>query len=170
MHLSRLLPVLLLAATATAHAQLKPPSKASAARAAAATAPAAAAAPAAALDAKSDPDKENAGKLAASGWLVLLDRRDWGTAWENSSAVFRKNVPLSSWMDGIPKVREPFGPLVERQAAEVVYKTALAGHPDGDYVTVVFQSRFDKKSDAKELVTATRETDGRWRVTGYSVQ
>src|SRR5438128_1260991 len=54
-------------------------------------------------------DKEAAGKLAAQGWLVLLDRRDWGRAWETSSAVFRTTVPLGTWMDGIPKLRDTFG-------------------------------------------------------------
>jgi hypothetical protein len=167
MHIPRIALLALVALATASHAQTKPAAKAASAAKAPAAAPAAAAV---APGAKSDPEKENAGSAAANGWLTLLDRRDWGTAWEHSSAVFRKNVPLPNWMDAIPKVREPFGPLVERQSAEVVYKTTLPGHPDGDYVTVVFQSRFDKKADAKELVTAMREPDGRWRVTGYSVQ
>lgn len=173
MHTSRLIALALVAFTTASHAQLKPPARAASAPAPrgpslAAPAPAAAAAPATA--AVRDTEKEDAGRTAAAGWLTLLDRRDWGSAWEHSGAVFRRNVPLPNWMDAIPKVREPFGPLVERQAAEVVYKTTLAGHPDGDYVTVLFQSRFDKKADARELVTATREPDGRWRVMGYQVQ
>ena len=119
---------------------------------------------------KQDETKENEGKTAATGWLTLLDRRDWGTAWERSATLFRKNVPLGTWMDNIPKVREPFGTLVQREAVGVVYKTTLPGHPDGDYVTVSFASKYDKKADVKELVTTVREPDGRWRVTGYSAQ
>ena len=115
-------------------------------------------------------DKENEGKLAATGWLTLLDRRDWGTAWERSSALFRKNVPLGTWMDNVPKVREPFGALKERNVLNAVYKTTLPGHPNGEYVTVNFASKFEKKADVLELVTTMREPDGRWRVTGYSAQ
>lgn len=159
-----LVPLLLAVSLVTgAHAQ--------AAAKRAASAPAASApAAAAAQDIKSDPEKENAGRLTAQGWLLLLDRHDWGTAWDASSALFRKNVPLGNWMDAIPKVREPLGALVERQPVEAIYKTTLPGHPNGDYVTVIFASKFEKKADAREVVTTMLESDGRWRVTGYSAR
>lgn len=114
--------------------------------------------------------KENAGRLAALGWLMLLDRRDWGTAWENSSQVFRTQVPIAAWMDAIPKVREPLGLLAGRDPVETAYKTALPGRPEGDYVTVVFASRFANKPDLQEIVTTARDADGRWRVLGYSTR
>jgi hypothetical protein len=157
--------------TASAGAQLKlprdvpaPTKPAPAARAAAPAAPAAAPE---GNDAKAD--KEAAGKLAAGGWLVLLDRRDWGRAWETSSAVFRGSVSLPSGMDGIPKVREGLGALLERTPAESVYKTTLAGRPEGEYVTTIFLSKFEKK-ELQEVVTTVREGDGKWRVTGYSTR
>ncbi len=114
--------------------------------------------------------KESAGRLAALGWLMLLDRRDWGTAWESSSQVFRTQVPIAAWMDAIPKVREPLGPLAGRDPVETAYKTVLPGRPEGDYVTVVFASRFANKPDLQEIVTTARDTDGRWRVLGYSTR
>lgn len=114
-------------------------------------------------------EKEAAGKLAAAGWLVLLDRRDWGRAWETSSKVFRAAVPLASWMDGIPKVRQPLGAFVERTPAESVYKTQLEGRPDGEYVTVIFLTKFDQR-ELQEVVTTVRDPDGKWRVTGYSTR
>lgn len=158
------LPVALAAAlvATSAGAQLKPP--AGAAQPAAA---AKAAAPAA-TD-KASAEKEAAGKLAAAGWLVLLDRRDWGRAWETSSSVFRSSVPLPTWMEGIPKVREPLGALVERTPTESAFKTELQGRPSGEYVTVVFQSKFHQR-EAVEIVTTVRDADGKWRVTGYSTQ
>ncbi len=150
--------------TATAAAQLKPP------RNALPTTPAAPAAQPAPAPAKAaHPEKVAAGALAAGGWLVLLDRRDWGRAWEASSTVFRGTVPLATWMDGIPKVREPLGALVERRQAEAVYKTTLQGRPDGEYVTVIFDSKFERKQ-VQEVVTTVRDADGKWRVTGYSTR
>lgn len=113
-------------------------------------------------------EKETIGRVTAQAWLVLLDRRDWGVAWDNASDLFHKRVPLGNWMDAIPKVREPYGVLVDREVAQVVYKTTLPGFPSGgDYVTVIFKSKFDKKADVTEIVTTMREPDGRWRVTGY---
>jgi hypothetical protein len=76
---------------------------------------------------------------------------------------------LPTWMDGIPKVRDDLGPLVERSPAVSVYKTKLDGRPDGEYVTVIFVSKFEKK-EVQEVLTTVRENDGRWRVTGYSTR
>jgi hypothetical protein len=114
-------------------------------------------------------DKEAAGRLAAQGWLVLLDRKDWGRAWETTAAAFRSKVPLGTWMDAVPRLREPLGALTERQPAETVYKTSLKGQPDGEYVTAVFVSKFANREVA-EVVTTVHEPDGKWRVTGYSAQ
>jgi hypothetical protein len=159
--------------TATAAAQLKdapnkpsPAARPPAARQPAPPAPAAQAAPAAD---NPNAEKEAAAKLAAGGWLVLLDRRDWGRAWETSSALFRGAVPLDKWMDGIPKVREDLGDFVERTPAESLYKTTLAGQPNGEYVSIIFLAKFDKK-EVQEVVTTVRDADGKWRVTGYSTR
>src|SRR5690606_4668997 len=147
---------------AAAQAQLKPPAGAAPSKPAAAPAPAAAA--------KANPEMENAGKLAAQAWLLLLDRKDWGTAWDASSQVFRQSVPLGSWMDGIPKVREPFGMLVERQPVEAIYKTTMPGRAAGHYVSVMFASKFEKNPAVQEVVTTVREADGRWRIAGYTAR
>lgn len=158
-----------LAAAFGAQAQLKPPKAEATPR----TAPAPAAAPAQPAPvpgAIANPEMEKAGQNAAHAWLLLLDRKDWGTAWDASSTAFRQSVPLGTWMDNIPKLRDPLGNFVERRPAEVVYKKSLPGRPDGDYVTAIFVSRFDKKPDAVETVTTVREADGRWRVMGYGAR
>ena len=153
--------------TASAGAQLKAPKAVPASAAAAKPAPARQDDPAATEAVNKE--KAEAGALAAAGWLVLLDRRDWGRAWETSSNVFRGAVPLPAWMDGIPKLREPFGNLVERTPAESMYKTTLEGRPDGEYVSVIFDAKFDQKQ-VQEIVTTVRDPDGKWRVTGYSTR
>jgi hypothetical protein len=155
------LAVAALACGAAAQAQLKPP-----AAGRATTPPAAPAAPAPAAAPAGNPEMEKAGTLAAHAWLALLDRKDWGTAWDSSSAMFRQSVPLGTWMDTVPKVRTPYGALVEREAAGAVYKTTLPGRPDGHYVSVMFMTKF-AQVQVQEVVTTVREADGRWRVTGY---
>ena len=163
----------LAACALAAQAQLKPPSRSASAPkpAAPAAAAPAAAAPAAAAEKPpegviSNADFEKAGLNAAQAWLLLLDRRDWGTAWDASSMVFRQTVPLGTWMDNVPKVREPFGALVDRAPGIPLYKKTLPGRPDGDYVTVVFTTKYANKV-VEETITTVRESDGRWRVTGY---
>ena len=163
---------LLLAATVlaagSACAQLKPTpaGKAPAARPAA---KAASAAPEAPEPSAADKEKAAAATLAASGWLLLLDRRDWGRAWETTAPMFRGAVPLATWMDNIPKARD-LGDFVEREPDEAIYKTTMEGRPNGDYVTVFYSSRFSKKEDVVEIVTTVRDADGKWRVIGYQTR
>ncbi|MBK0393995.1 DUF4019 domain-containing protein [Ramlibacter algicola] len=136
-------------------------------------APAPAAAPAAAASAAAQAaatsEQEALASAAAAGWLTLLDRRDWGRAWETSASMFRNAVPLDKWMDGIPKVRGDVGTMVERTPSNVVSKTELPGKPKGEYVTVLFVTRFDNRA-VEEVVTTVHEPDGRWRVAGYSAR
>lgn len=163
-----LLAAALAACALSAQAQQRAPARGTAAPAA----PAASAAPAAPVNegVVRNPEFEKAGQTAAHAWLLLLDRRDWGTAWDASSGVFRQAVPLGTWMDNIPKLREPLGAFVERQPAEAMYKKSLPGRPDGDYVTAFFVTKFANKPDVTEMVTTVREPDGRWRVTGYQAK
>jgi len=160
----------LCACALAAQAQLKPPAKPGPAPATPAAAPTPQARASASNGVISNPEFEKAGQIAAHAWLLLLDRKDWGTAWDASSSVFRQSVPLGTWMDNVPKLREPLGAFVERQPGEAVYKRTLPGRPEGDYVTVQFTSKFDKKPVVQELVTTVRESDGRWRVTGYQAR
>ena len=159
-----LLPLCAALCAASATAQLKLPRVAPlpAVPAASAAAPAPAPSP-------ETVEKEAAGQLAAQGWLLLLDRRDWGRAWETSSALFRSTVPLPGWMDAVPKLREALGTFVERTPSDAIYKTSLRGRPDGEYVTAIFMSKFEKR-ELQEVLTVVREPDGKWRVTGYSIQ
>ena len=83
--------------------------------------------------------------------------------------MFRSTVSLAAWMDGIPKARD-LGDFVEREPEEAFYRTKLEGRPDGDYVTVIYASKFTKKEDVVEIITTVREADGKWRITGYSTR
>ena len=114
--------------------------------------------------------REAEARRAALGWLLLLDRRDWGTAWENAGQAFRSQVPIGAWMDGIPKVRDPLGTLMDREPAEVSFRATLPGRPAGEYATVGHVSKFSGKADAQEIITLAREADGRWRVIGYAAR
>jgi len=180
--LRRALAVLIGLAVSTAVlAQLKPPGSGrpglstapSAPSAPAATSAPSASAPApqaqASAPASDTQAMEDAGRAAATGWLLLLDRRDWGSAWENAAASFRKNVPLEAWMKGIPESRADLGPLVERTVVRTLYSSQVEGEPPGDYVSIVFDSRFERRQ-LQEALTTVRERDGRWRVMGYAVQ
>ena len=125
-------------------------------------------APAEAKKAEAQAAKEAAARAAAEKWLAVLDAGDYGKAWDQSAKAFRKNVTRQQWVASLPKTRGALGAAKSRIVEVSSYKPSLPGMPEGDYVTVRFSTRFEKKSDAQEIVTLVYE-DGAWRPLGYGV-
>lgn len=113
--------------------------------------------------------KELAARGAAEKWLALLDARDYGKAWDQCADLFRQRVTREQWVESMPTARGAFGAMKERKVEVASYRTSLPGAPDGEYVTVRFATRFEKKTDAEELLTLVYE-GGSWRPTGYFIR
>jgi hypothetical protein len=136
------------------------------------TPPAVESAPKAEAAAKSGPSveaKEAAAQAAAEQWLTLLDRGEFGKAWDECAKLFRERVTRQQWVEGLPQTRAPLGAMKSRNFEIAVYKTTLPGAPDGEYVTLRFVTSFEKKSQAEELLTLALE-NGIWRTTGYQIK
>jgi hypothetical protein len=116
-----------------------------------------------------DEAKEAEARAAAEKWLALIDRGEFGKAWDETAKLFRERVTRQQWVDGLPATRAPFGAMKSRKFELAVYKTSLSGAPDGEYVTMRFITTFEKKVDAEELLTLVLEGGG-WRVTGYLIK
>ena len=113
--------------------------------------------------------RELAAQAAGEKWLGLLDRGEYGKAWDECAKLFRQRVTREQWTDSLPSTRAPFGAVKSRKVELAAYKTSLAGAPDGQYVTVRYRTNFEKKEDAEELITLAFE-DSVWRPTGYSIR
>ena len=61
----------------------------------------------------------------------------------------------------------PFGKVLERNVKSNTYKTSVPGVPDGEYVVIQYQTKYEHKANTIETVTPSREKDGKWRVAGY---
>ena len=160
MTISRRLVLLALLSTAGAStAQLKPSSPAN---------PPLPASPAEEVKTEAQSLKEIAARLAAQEWLAIVDSGDYGKAWERSARRFRGAVTKEQWAESLPKTRGALGAMKSRRPELASYKSSLPGMPDGDYVTVRFATNFEKKDDAREMVTLVFE-DGTWRPLGYGI-
>ena len=113
--------------------------------------------------------KELIAQGAAEKWLELLDRGEYGKAWDQCAQLFRERVTREQWTSSLPGTRAPFGAVKSRKVDAAAYKTSLPGAPDGEYVTVRFRTAFEKKESAEELVTLSYE-GGAWRPTGYFIR
>lgn len=113
--------------------------------------------------------RELAAQAAGEKWLGLLDRGEYGKAWDDCAPLFRQRITRAQWIDALPSTRAPFGAVKSRKVELAAYKTSLPGAPDGQYVTVRYRTSFEKKDDTEELVTLAFD-DGVWRPTGYFIR
>ena len=66
--------------------------------------------------------------------------------------------------------RAPLGALKSRVFKTATFTRSLPGAPDGEYVVIQFDTRFENKAAAVETVTPMRQKDGSWKVSGYYIR
>jgi hypothetical protein len=109
------------------------------------------------------------GEQVARDWLLLLDRGDAQTAWQQAASRLQDAFTFENWARVLSATRDLLGPPVDRRLIDAKSGTELPGIPKGEYVVLKFQTTFAKRS-ATETVTPVRDADGAWRVAGYYVR
>jgi len=106
----------------------------------------------------------------AREWLVAMDGGRYGEAWESASESFRGSIERVKWEIAAQEGRSAAGVLIARKLRTATYTRQVPGAPVGEYVAIVYDSRFERRAVAIELLTAERGKDGRWRIAGYSIR
>ena len=123
----------------------------------------------AAAPARAAETSEAAALQAAEAWLKLIDAGQYGASWDEASASFRKAVSRSVWEKKAAAAREPLGKVLSRKVASKQLTHELPGAPDGTYVVLTFDTRFEHKERGVETVTMMLD-DGRFRGAGYFIR
>ena len=116
-----------------------------------------------------DPKATDA-QAAARDWLALADRSDAQASWNAAGKKFQAAMSAAGWADALAKVRTPLGEMKSRTISQTGFRKKFQDVPDGDYALVVYVTNFANKVRGQETVTLERESDGKWRVLGYSIQ
>lgn len=107
---------------------------------------------------------------SAKQWLELVDKGEYSKSWKTGSLTFKLTISEQHWNQIMKAIREPLGSLVSREPIEQRPAVNPKGLPQGNYMVIIFKTKFQKKQDAHELVTLVQESDGNWRVLTYQVQ
>lgn len=107
---------------------------------------------------------------AAKSWLVLTDSARHGESWDAAAASFQAAITRDRWSEAIKGVRPPLGKVKSRKLMAAQYTRELPGAPAGDYVVIRFQTDFENRAGATELVTPMKQKDGTWKVSGYFIK
>ena len=113
--------------------------------------------------------KIEAAEKAVTEWLELVDAKQYESSWIQSASLFRNAISSSAWARAIDQARGPLGSVVSRKLMSATYTTTLPGAPDGEYVVIQYQTRFENKNEGIETITPMLD-EGQWRVSGYYVR
>lgn len=114
--------------------------------------------------------KQAAAMTAAENFLALVDSGQYEASWEAASALFKSQVSKATWVAQISRIRPIFGSVSKRSLKSANHLTRAPGAPDGDYVLIIFNSTFERKQNATETITPSRDPDAQWRVSGYFIR
>ena len=113
---------------------------------------------------------EDAAQKAADAWLKQVDDGKYGESWDAASALFKAAVTREQWATAAGAVRSSVGKLGSRKLKSREFTRSLAGAPEGQYVTIQYEARYEKNPSALETFVATQDADGGWRAAGYFVK
>lgn len=109
-------------------------------------------------------------QAAAARWLALTDAAKYGPSWDEAASFFKAAVTRPNWESALKSVRAPLGVVRSRTLKAATFTRTLPGAPEGEYVVIQFETRFENRAAAVETITPMHEKDGSWRVCGYFVR
>jgi uncharacterized protein DUF4019 len=113
---------------------------------------------------------EQLAQQSSDAWLTLVDSSKYADSWQEAAQLFRGAVTKEQWQSAMRASREPLGKMLSRKVTSATYSKTLPGAPDGEYVVIRYDSRFEHKQSAVETVTPMLDKDGKWRVSGYYIK
>jgi hypothetical protein len=106
---------------------------------------------------------------SAEQWLEIIDAGEYAEGWENASEYLKNAVPEDSFKQSLQGVRKPLGKMKKRTLDSAQYTKKFPGAPDDEYVVIQFKTKFENKTYAMETITAQKEKDEQWRISGYYI-
>ncbi len=113
---------------------------------------------------------EKKAERAAKDWLELIDGKNYAESYDEAATFFKAMVNKAEWIKTLRNLRGMLGEVNSRKLISAKRTTKMAGAPDGEYVIITYRTKFDKKSDAREVIVPMLDKDGKWRISGYHIQ
>lgn len=106
----------------------------------------------------------------SGSWLTNVNKEDYASAWRSASDYFRGTITLQRWLEEMQGYRKPLGQCLDRSKPSFRHEKELDSVPDGKYIIVEYESRFEKKKKATETIVTNAGLDGHLEIYGYRVK
>lgn len=109
-------------------------------------------------------------EMAATRWLAVIDAGDYPLSWRTAATLLQSSVAQPQWESALQTSRLPLGSVKSRTLKTASYSRTLPFAPDGDYVLMEYETRFEFKPLAVETLTTMKDRDNTWKVAGYFIK
>lgn len=109
-------------------------------------------------------------EMAATRWLAVVDAGDYPLSWRTAAALLQSSLTQPQWASALQTSRLPLGGVKSRTLKAASYSRTLPFAPDGDYVLMEYETRFEFKPLAIETLTTMKDRDNTWKVAGYFIK
>ena len=106
----------------------------------------------------------------AKSWLALIDAGKYSRSWEQAAGLFKGALTKPQWEQAAKMARSPLGDVQRRKVKSARFTRSLPWAPEGEYIVIQYESKFEQRLSAIETVTPLREKDGSWKVSGYFIK
>jgi len=117
------------------------------------------------------PDTEKAEKATAVAmeFLQLIDAEKYAESWQMAANMMKEKISEKEWVEKLTEARALSGTVVKRSEKSVSYSTSAEDSPEGEYISLIFSSKYQRAESVSEYVTVMLE-EGHWKVAGYFIQ
>jgi hypothetical protein len=117
-----------------------------------------------------DNDAVKGATEATDHWLAIVDSGKLADSWKDTAEVIKLGVTETQWVVDLDAIRVKVGKTTMRELKTAQFSTTLRGAPlTGEYVTILYLTKFANAPLAMETVVLTKEKDGEWRIAGYNI-
>lgn len=110
---------------------------------------------------------------AAQNVVNAIDRYEMATVWDVSSPIMKSSIPKDRFVANVAQRRAILGSVRTRDWTSImrVPITKAGGPlPVGQYISIRFATTGQAGTAAEEVVSFSLDTDGQWRMAGYTIQ
>jgi hypothetical protein len=117
-----------------------------------------------------DVGTDSAAVASAEKWLLVVDGGKFSESWNQASESFRNRMTQAQCEQLLQIIRQPVGTVLSRKINSTKHITSPEGLPGGEYVHAEFETSFENKKSAIEVVILTMDKDAAWRVDSYYIK
>jgi hypothetical protein len=123
----------------------------------------------AALPLQAEPIRsEKLAETAAAEWLQLVDQGKAAESWQALASASRQQTGQLKWRLGFAMAGRKFGSLNARKLRSAQTSDKSPGGRPGEFVLLEYDSNSTKIGPVVEKLTVMHDSDGQWRVAGYT--